>query len=139
MQTNQQNSLQKKWYTVAVFARLNTRRFFRDRLALFFGILFPLIFLFIFGGIFGRSGSGTSFKVALINNSDTAIAKEYVDQAKDSKLLKVDKEITTMDAAKEKMNRSQLDAALIGHTAERVLEAVDCDLLVIKPPTFSPA
>lgn len=36
------------------------------------------------------------------------------------------------------VSRSQLDAALIGHTAERVLEAVDCDLLVIKPPAFSP-
>lgn len=29
--------------------------------------------------------------------------------------------------------RGHLDTALIGHTAERVLEAVDCDLLVIKP------
>jgi hypothetical protein len=37
-------------YTVWVFTRLNTKRFFRDRLAIFFGILFPLIFLFVFGG-----------------------------------------------------------------------------------------
>lgn len=29
--------------------------------------------------------------------------------------------------------RGHLDTALIGHTAERVLEGVDCDLLVIKP------
>ena len=29
--------------------------------------------------------------------------------------------------------RGQLDNALIGNTAERVLEAVDCDLLVLKP------
>ena len=31
--------------------------------------------------------------------------------------------------------RGHLDTALIGHTAERVLEGVDCDLLVIKPQT----
>jgi len=29
--------------------------------------------------------------------------------------------------------RGQLDNALIGNTAERVLEEVDCDLLVLKP------
>lgn len=29
--------------------------------------------------------------------------------------------------------RGHLDTALIGHTAERVLESVDCDLLVLKP------
>ncbi|MNT48141.1 hypothetical protein D3C72_1849060 [compost metagenome] len=29
--------------------------------------------------------------------------------------------------------RGHLDTALIGHTAERVLEGVNCDLLVLKP------
>ena len=29
--------------------------------------------------------------------------------------------------------RGHLDTALIGHTAERILESVDCDLLVLKP------
>lgn len=33
--------------------------------------------------------------------------------------------------------RGQLDNALIGNTAERVLEAVDCDLLVLKMPSAS--
>ncbi|HSX34487.1 MAG TPA: ABC transporter permease [Candidatus Saccharimonadales bacterium] len=104
--------MKKKWYTVAVFARLNTRRFFRDRLALFFGILFPLIFLFVFGGIFGHD-SGTSFNVALLNKSDTAIAKQYVSEAHHSKLLKIDDKITNMAEAREKMNRGQLDATIV--------------------------
>ncbi len=104
--------MNKKLFTVRVFAKLNTKRFFRDRLALFFGILFPLIFLFVFGGIFGHD-SGTSFKVALINNSNSSFAKQYVKEAKSSKLLKVDKDISTLDAAKNKMTRSQLDAAIV--------------------------
>ena len=29
--------------------------------------------------------------------------------------------------------RGHLDSLLIGHTAERVLERIECDLLVIKP------
>jgi ABC-2 type transport system permease protein len=106
-------SFKKKWYTVYVFSRLSTRRFFRDRLALFFGILFPLIFLFVFGFIFGRGGGETSFKVAFINESHTQIAQQYEKQARHSKLLKIDEKSVTMSAAKEKMNRSQLDATIV--------------------------
>jgi ABC-2 type transport system permease protein len=105
-------SMKKKLYTVRVFAQLNNRRFFRDRLAIFFGILFPLIFLFVFGGIFGHS-SGTSFKVAFLNESHTPIAQDYAKQAAKSKLLKIDKTITNMSDAKEKMTRSQLDATIV--------------------------
>ncbi|HSX00472.1 MAG TPA: ABC transporter permease [Patescibacteria group bacterium] len=102
----------RKVYTVGVFARLNTRRFFRDRLALFFGILFPLIFLFVFGGIFGHD-SGTSFKVALLDQSNTQVAQTFAREARQSKLLKVDPNVTTMAQAKEKMTRSQLDATIV--------------------------
>ncbi|MET1077896.1 MAG: universal stress protein [Pseudomonas sp.] len=35
--------------------------------------------------------------------------------------------------------RGRVHDALIGHTAERVLEAVDCDLLVLKPAAAGPA
>src|ERR1035437_6216761 len=59
---------QRNLYTVWVFFGINLRRVFRDRVALFFTFLFPLIFLFVFGGIFGRSQS-TSFNVAIINDS----------------------------------------------------------------------
>lgn len=34
------------------------------------------------------------------------------------------------------VSRSRLARALIGHTAERVFDAMDCDLLVVKPPQF---
>jgi hypothetical protein len=41
-------SLRKQLYTVGVFARSHTRRFFRDRLAIFFTVVFPLIFHLVF-------------------------------------------------------------------------------------------
>lgn len=104
--------MNKSLYTVWVFARLNTRRFFRDRLAIFFGILFPLIFLFVFGGIFSHN-NGTSFKVALINQSDSQFASDFAGQIRSNKIFKVDPKISTIDAAKEKMNRSQLDATIL--------------------------
>ncbi len=95
-----------------VFAKIAIRRAFRDRTALFFIFLFPLIFLFIFGGLFGKSSSA-SFKVALINQSHSASADQLAGQIKGSKLFKVDATLTTLDGAKEKMNRGQLDAAIV--------------------------
>ncbi len=104
--------MKKALFTVYVFARLNTKRFFRDRLAIFFGILFPLIFLFVFGSISGGSG-GTSFRVAVVNNSDSAFSKEYVKQLESNKVFKVDKTITSESAAKDKMSKSQLDGTIV--------------------------
>jgi ABC-2 type transport system permease protein len=103
--------MKKKLFTVYVFSKLNTRRFFRDRLALFFGILFPLIFLFVFGGI--SRGNDVSFRVALINNSDTKFAQQFTKEIKDGKVFKVDKAISNFDQAKDKMAKSQLDATIV--------------------------
>jgi ABC-2 type transport system permease protein len=104
--------MKKSLYTVAVFSRLNTRRFFRDRLALFFGILFPLIFLFVFGSI-SKGGGETSFSVAVINQSDSAYSQQYVKQVNGNKVFKVDKTITTLSAAQDKMDKSQLDGTIV--------------------------
>lgn len=104
--------MKKSFYTVAVFSRLNTRRFFRDRLALFFGILFPLIFLFVFGSI-SKGNGGTTFHVAIINESKSAFAGQYVKQAESNKVFKVNTAITTLPAAQDKMSKNQLDGTII--------------------------
>jgi ABC-2 type transport system permease protein len=104
--------VKKSFYTVAIFSKLNTRRFFRDRLALFFGILFPLIFLFVFGSL-SKGSNGTSFHVAIVNESKTAFANQYVKQINDNKVFKVDKTVTTLPAAKDKMNKNQLDGTIV--------------------------
>ncbi len=104
---------QKKIYTVLVFSKLSTKRFFRDRLALFFGVLFPLIFLFVFGGIFGKSGNNVSFSVGVINQSSSSYANQFINQAKASKIIKIDNSVDTLSAAEAKMSRNQLDATLV--------------------------
>ena len=103
--------MNKSLYTIITFARINTRRFFRDRLAIFFGILFPLIFLFVFGGIFGHTEA--NFKIALINESDSKFSKEFVGELSKNKSFTVDQEAKTTDAAREKMVRSQVDATVV--------------------------
>lgn len=104
--------MKRKLFTVWVFARLNTRRFFRDKLALFFGIAFPLIFLFVFGGLASRN-SGVTFRVALLNESGSTVASQVADDIQKSKVFKVDANTHTLDMAKEKMTRSQLDATIV--------------------------
>lgn len=105
--------MRTKLFTVLVFAKLNTRRFFRDRIAIFFGIAFPLIFLFVFGGIFGRDTNNVSFRVALINQSSSQFAQSFEQQLREGDTFKIDKDATTLESAKEKMKRSQLDATLV--------------------------
>lgn len=102
---------QRKFYTIWVFFIINMKRLFRDRLALFFTFLFPLIFLFVFGGIFGKNG-GTSFHVAIINESRSQFASQFVSQAEKQKALKIDKTVTNFSQANQKMSRGELDATI---------------------------
>lgn len=104
--------MRKSLYTVLTFVRINTKRFFRDKLAIFFTIGFPLIFLFVFGGI-NSGNKDISFNVALINQSSSSFAKEFVKNSQNSKILKVDDKVATVDQAKDKMSRSELDAAIV--------------------------
>lgn len=106
------NSFRKSWFTVFTFVRINTKRFFRDRTAIFFTIGFPLIFLFVFGSL-NSNNTSVSFNVALINESSSAFANEFAQNLKDGDTIKVSDEVTTLDEAKEKMTRSELDAAIV--------------------------
>ena len=103
--------MKKSWFTVLVFTRLNTKRFFRDRLAIFFGILFPLIFLFVFGSI--NSGSSANFRVAVLNQSSSEFSKQFAAQLGENKAIKVDTAVTTLDQGKAKMSTSQIDAVIL--------------------------
>lgn len=105
-------NMKRSLYTVLTLVKINTRRFFRDRLAIFFSIGFPLIFLFVFGGM-NSGDNNVSLNVALINQSQSAFAKDFVKKAESSKVLKVNKEATTLAEARERMSRSELDAAIV--------------------------
>lgn len=104
--------MNKSLYTVYEFTRINTKRFFRDKLAIFFTIGFPLIFLFVFGGL--NSGSGDiSLRVAIINNSDSQFASQFVANASKGEVLRVEKDVKTLEQAKDKMTKSQIDATIV--------------------------
>ncbi|HVA11108.1 MAG TPA: ABC transporter permease [Candidatus Dormibacteraeota bacterium] len=105
-------SWQTQLRTVLVFTKLSTRRFFRDRLAQFFSILFPLIFLFVFGSLTKGNGNVT-FSVALINESKTPFAAQLTHNIENSKTFKVNSSLTTLSAAENKMHQNQLDGIIV--------------------------
>jgi ABC-2 type transport system permease protein len=73
--------MQKSLYTILTFAKISTKRYFRDKTALFFTVLFPLIFLFVFGS-FSKGGNDISFHVAVINQSSSEFSKKFVGERK---------------------------------------------------------
>jgi ABC-2 type transport system permease protein len=105
-------TLKQQLRTVVVFTKLSTKRFFRDRLAQFFSILFPLIFLFVFGSL-NSGNSNVTFNVAVLNESKTAYAAKFDRELQKSSTFKIDSTLTSLSAAKAKMSKNQLDGIII--------------------------
>ncbi len=101
---------QTKLYTVWVFFVINLKRVFRDRLALFFTFLFPLIFLFVFGSL--SSNNQISLRIGLINDSATAFAKTYVANLRHNKIFNINPSVTTLAQAYQSMSRGEIDTAV---------------------------
>ncbi len=104
-------TLKQKLYTVWAFFTVNLRRLFRDKTALFFTFMFPLIFLLVFG--YANKNGGVTFKVAVINQSSAQSASQTVKDIGQLKVFKVDTTVKNLAEAKEKMKRSQVDATIV--------------------------
>lgn len=87
-------------------------RFFRDKTALFFTFLFPLLFLFVFGSLNSGGNDDISFKIALLNRSDTAFAKQFDEQLRDNKTFEVNESINDFEQARERMGRGEIDTII---------------------------
>lgn len=97
--------------TILRLARLLTKAFFRDKVALFFTFVFPLIFLFVFGSL-NRNNDGVSFNIAIINDSTTDFSKSFVDQLKQDESVEVKEDVIALDSARQRMSRGELDTIL---------------------------
>lgn len=103
-------TLKQKLNTVWVFFVINLKRLFRDRLALFFTFMFPLIFLFVFGAL--NRNSTVSFKVAVINSSQTKAASEFAQTLDNNKMLNINQDVKDFDLANQLMGRGEIDATI---------------------------
>lgn len=103
--------MKRYFHTIWVLAGSFTRQFFRDKVALFFTFLFPLLFLLVFGAL-NRGGNDISFDIAFINNSKTQFAADFEKQAKDNKVFKLKENVGSLDDAKERMGRGEIDSII---------------------------
>ena len=87
------------------------RMFTRDKLALFWTILFPLLFVFVFCGILGRS---TEFKlnVALITQDSGPMVDQFIQSLKKGKIFKI-REGLSLKEARNKVEKGEIDAVLV--------------------------
>lgn len=94
---------------IAIFTKMNLLRFARDKVYIFFLFILPVMFLLIFGMIYGNNIS--SVKVAIFNHSSTEFSKQFIESAKDSDLIEI---IDSNDrsAAEDKLVRSEIDAII---------------------------
>lgn len=102
--------MKKYIFTIFTIAKVLTIRNFRDKTTLFFYIVFPLIFLVIFGGLFGKSN--VTFKLDVINNSNQPFSKTFENQLSKSNLFKITTSNSLTDSENQ-LNRSQVDGILV--------------------------
>ena len=104
-------TLKQKFFTIWAFFIVNFKRLFRDKTALFFTFLFPLIFLLVFG--YANKNNGVSFRVAVLNKSHTPVAQQTASGLEHAKVFKVDKSLNTMSLAQQQLKRGQLDSIIV--------------------------
>ncbi|MFT4532265.1 MAG: ABC-2 type transport system permease protein [Candidatus Saccharimonadales bacterium] len=96
---------------VFTLTRAFTVRYFRDKVALFFTFLFPVVFLFVFGSIFSND-SGPEFNISLINKSESQFANAFAAKLDETEIFVIDEDSPDFAVSEEKMGRGELDGII---------------------------
>ena len=91
--------------------RANIRSFVRDRAALFWTIAFPIMFVILFGTIFGGSNA-PDYRIGWVDLDGTAAATKLHDAFGSTKVLSLKPE-SGQEAALDQMRQGRLDAVLV--------------------------
>lgn len=89
----------------------NLKMMVRGKQALFWSLVFPLMFTVIFGFFFG-SGTTSAGTIVLINNSNSVLAKNFQQAMQDSKLFKIKTDVDE-NAAKNLLKKAQVAAVVV--------------------------
>lgn len=83
---------------VIALMKKDLKLLFKDKMAVFFTFVFPLMFAFFFGSIFSNSGGAQGLKVAVTDLDQTETSQAFVQQLKDASEFRV----TEIDEASAK-------------------------------------
>jgi len=81
----------------------------RNRQALFWAFMFPLLFSFMFGFFFGKDAKNGT--VAIVNHSDSQISTKYVEALEEAEIYKVEKDLD-IDEARAQIKSGKIVAAV---------------------------
>ncbi len=88
-----------------------TLRFFRDKTALFFTVVMPVLFLLVFGGIFGGEGNFNP-RVIFVDEADNEFSRQFVQQATDDPVFDV-REDPGETIRAEQLSRAEVDLVVV--------------------------
>lgn len=100
-----------KLLPVITYAKVDIKRLFRDKVGIFFIFVFPLIFLLVFGSLFGGD-QDISFSVVVENESDSEFALEFVEQIDENEVFEVDEDVVNDTDGLEAIRRGSIDAII---------------------------
>lgn len=85
---------------------------FRDRLTLFWGLAFPVMFIVIFG-LFSFGERTGSARLTIIDQAKTQFSKQLVEGLNQIKFFKINEEMTSEADAKNALKDGKIDAVII--------------------------
>lgn len=88
----------------------NIKQLTRNRQALFWTMVFPLLFVFIFGAFFGSDTMNVG-TITLVNESDSELAQTIENTFRESDAFKLE-EVSSLDEGKDLLARNQAVAVL---------------------------
>jgi ABC-2 type transport system permease protein len=120
---------------VVAIVRTNLVRSFRDRLALFFSVLLPLILILVLGLTFG---AGASTRIGVVNLDRGSLAADLVDSFAAAREVSVDiRAYDTPGEARDDASRGIVSAAVIiaAGYSESLANGGRSEVTVLTPPT----
>ena len=120
---------------IAAIVRTNLVRSFRDRLALFFSILLPLILILVLGLTYG---AGSSARVGVVNLDGSALSTDLVAAITAAPGIPVEiRPYDTAEALQDAASRGIVSAGLVipGSYGDALMAGQPVDVVVVTPPT----
>ncbi|MFA5070585.1 MAG: ABC transporter permease [Patescibacteria group bacterium] len=97
--------------TIGKLLVANLKMTFRDKQALFWTLLFPTMFIVIFG-LFNFNDIGHS-KVALIDKANSPVSAQFADGLKKIEFFQIESQYTNIDEAKKVLEQGDLDFVIV--------------------------
>jgi ABC-2 type transport system permease protein len=90
----------------------NLKEFTRNRASLFWTFAFPLLFIILFGLIYGNNSSSISYSLGIVDQDNSKVSQQAINLLKQASVLHVSTD-KSLDAQKTDLKKGQLDMILV--------------------------